>query len=85
MSDDGPDNTLEIGQFIHCGLCIEEWDTGKAVGESPQSYARFSVGWTKLGFQVWCNRHEANVLHVDFEGVQHRANTTRKRESDELQ
>ena len=76
----GPDNTEKIVQYIHCGLCVQEWKDGKAAGESPQSYARFSVGWTTLGFQVWCNRHNANVLHVDFEGAKHPANTTRKRE-----
>lgn len=33
-------------------------------------------GWTPIGFQVWCTRHNANVVHVDFEGVKHPANRT---------
>jgi hypothetical protein len=75
---DGPSNENEIGAFLHCALCIEEFKAGKARGESPRSYARLEAGWTRRGLQVWCVRHEANVLHVDFEGQQHRANTTRK-------
>lgn len=69
------DNKIE--QFLHCGLCINEL---KAMGgeQSPRDYANFSVGWTIQGLQVWCNRHDCNVLHVDFEGKQHPASTTRK-------
>lgn len=70
-------NKNAITSFMHCGLCVKEWNDGKAPGESPASYSRLSVGWTKEGLQVWCNRHEANVVHVDFQGQQHPANTTR--------
>ena len=80
MSDeevDGPENSHEISQFIHCGLCGREFMLGLAPPEckSPAEYADIEVGWTKRGFQVWCNRHSCNVLHVDFEGQQHRART----------
>lgn len=63
--------TNEILQFIHCGLCLDSLPKGK----SPRSWAQLEVGFTKLGFQVWCKRHEANVMHVDFEGAKHPANT----------
>lgn len=72
-------NTEKISQYMHCGLCLEEFKAGKGKGESPQTYARLSVGWTELGFQVWCYRHGANVLHVDFQGQKHPANTNRKK------
>ena len=26
------------------------------------------VGFSECGFQVWCNRHQMNVLHFDFRG-----------------
>ena len=52
--------TNEINAFMHCRLCIEELPAG----ESPRSYARFDVGWTRLGLQVWCIRHEVNVLNI---------------------
>ena len=75
-------NTNEIVAFIHCGLCLKELQdivarTGQA--QSPRTYTRFEVGWTKLGLQVWCRRHEVNVLHMDFEGTKHPANTSRPR------
>ena len=69
-------NTLSIHAYMHCGHCLDEFKAGKAKGESPASYARLSIGMTKLGFQVWCNRHNANVMHVDFEGQKHPANLT---------
>jgi len=65
--------TNEIVRFIHCGRCVEEWkltDTGM----SPREYASLEVGGTALGLQVWCKRHEANVLHIDFQGHRHPAN-----------
>jgi hypothetical protein len=40
---------------------------------SPQKWAQLECGWTEIGFQIWCRRHQINVLHVDFEGVRHPA------------
>jgi hypothetical protein len=37
-------------------------------GESPASWARLSVGFSKEGMQVWCERHNMNVIHIDFLG-----------------
>ncbi len=83
MASDIP-NTNEITSFIHCVRCIDEIKGGgapdptdEAVNLSPGEFARFEVGWTAWGFQVWCTRHDCNVLHVDFEDEQHPANTTR--------
>ena len=45
-------------------------------GESHKSYSRFEVGWTKQGFQVWCTRHNTNVIHIDFDGQQLEVDTT---------
>lgn len=70
-------NDLQIRAYMHCGLCLDNLPSG----ESPESFARFSVGWTDEGLQVWCSRHKCNVLHVDFEGRKHPANTTRRAEA----
>lgn len=67
-----------ITAFLHCAECLKEWKAGDAPGESPATYARFSVGWTALGLQVICNRHDLNVAHIDFEGAQHPADTGRE-------
>lgn len=53
-----------IGMFFHCGQCIEE-----RPGEiSPRDWMRLEVGWTKAGVQVWCVRHDRNVVSLDFLG-----------------
>lgn len=80
MSEKPPisaDNQIEM--YLHCGLCGREYfDEGKGEGLSPAEYSRLSVGWTARGLQVWCNRHEANVCNLDFEGHKHPAITSRK-------
>lgn len=65
-------STNEIVQYMHCSKCLSDIPSGV----SPAQHARLEVGWTKLGLQVWCRRHNCNVMHVDFEGAQHKANTT---------
>lgn len=70
-----PENTHEIKLYIHCALCMKELPPD----QSPETYARFSTGWTPKGLQIWCIRHDCNVMHVDFEGVKHAANTTTRK------
>jgi hypothetical protein len=73
---DGPSAHNEIVRYIHCAQCIEECKTGQALGQSPAEYAQLSVGFTSRGMQIWCNRHDINVCHIDYEGCQHPANMT---------
>ena len=68
-------NELSIVSYLHCRQCLEEIPGGV----NPREWAQLEVGFTKPGLQVWCRRHECNVVHIDFEGQQHLANTTRKR------
>lgn len=53
-----------IQMFLHCGECLKELPKGK----SPREFIHVEVGWTKEGLQVWCIRHEMNVIALDFEG-----------------
>lgn len=66
-----------IKAYMHCGKCLEE----KPADQSPKEWARIQVGFTKRGIQVWCNRHEINVMHMDLEGIRHPANQNREPES----
>ena len=68
-----------IEQFIHCSKCMKELPDNI----SPQEWARHEVGWTIWGFQVWCVRHNVNVLHVDFQGAKHPSSMERLPETDE--
>ncbi len=59
----------EIQMYFHCALCLEELPEGM----SPQEYSFTESGWTEKGFQVWCQRHNANIIHLDLEGHKHPA------------
>ena len=67
-----------IKMYFHCQLCLDELNAGKAKGESAQSYARLEVGYTRIGLQVRCVRHDVNVIHLDFAGQKFFANTAPK-------
>lgn len=67
-------NDDQITTPLHCGLCLRE----KPNGVSPMEWARFSVGFTERGLQVWCTRHNANVMHLELPGhTPYRVNTFR--------
>lgn len=67
-------NELNISSYFHCSLCLDSLPPDTA----PREWAQLEVGWTEYGFQVWCRRHECNVMHMDFEGHKHPADDTRK-------
>lgn len=54
----------DIKSYLHCRHCLEEIPED----QSPATWARLNVGWTKKGLQVWCDRHNQNVLNLDFLG-----------------
>ena len=33
-----------------------------------RDYGRLEAGFTDRGLQVWCVRHDLNVVHIDFKG-----------------
>jgi len=55
-----------IGAFLHCKRCLAEMPEGT----SPREWARMEIGWTIKGLQVWCVRHDENVMNLDFGGMQ---------------
>lgn len=61
---------LAIGFYFHCKKCLEELP----LDTSPREWAQLEIGYTPIGLQVWCRRHECNVVHVDFEGAKHPGN-----------
>lgn len=78
-----PSNEKEIQGYMHCGLCVMEYKklrsegSPKVEGVSPGDFQRLEIGSSPIGLQVWCRRHDVNVLHVDFEGQKMTANMTR--------
>ena len=57
-----------ISDYLCCSKCQQEFESGMTDSESLQGYSRLDVGFTNVGLQVWCRRHEINVCHIDFEG-----------------
>lgn len=55
----------QIKLFFHCKKCCEENHSRK---ESMKEYSKISVGWTEKGLQAWCDRHNCNILNLDFKG-----------------
>jgi hypothetical protein len=51
--------TIENGilQHFHCANCFHSGQKDK-----------ITVGWTKKGIQVWCDKCEKNVIALDFKG-----------------
>ena len=60
-------SSSSIQLHFHCKKCLTELPEET----SPSSYSQLTAGWTKEGLQVWCERHDLNIIHIDFEGVQH--------------
>lgn len=61
-----------IQMFFHCGTCLPD----KPIDQSPSEWSALEVGWTPIGLQVRCKRCDRNIVHIDFEGQRHPANTT---------
>jgi hypothetical protein len=80
MTDDLEQVKNQIKMYYHCGQCLKE----KPADKSPQEWCATEVGATKKGIQVWCKRHDSNVLHMDLEGYKHPAWTHRLPPPDEL-
>lgn len=63
-----------IDLFFHCKKCMEELKKLSQIDDlltvTPQEYSRLECGWTKKGFQVWCIRHDVNVINFDLMGQQ---------------
>jgi hypothetical protein len=53
------DEPNTIVGYMYCAQCLDELPENV----SPQEYARVQAGiTTEGGLQVWCNRHNCNVL-----------------------
>ena len=62
-----------IEQNIICSKCETEFLLGSTDSRSLQDYSRLDIGFTSIGVQVWCRRHDVNVVHIDFAGQKPRA------------
>ena len=61
--------SLTIESYVACTKCAAELADIEPK-QSLQDYAQIDVGFTRWGIQVWCRRHRANIIHIDFGGAQ---------------
>lgn len=57
-------NGNDILTFLHCKKCLKD----NTFGTAPRHWARLEFGWTEKGFQLWCVRHDVNIISVDLKG-----------------
>lgn len=62
------DLSYRIRRTIVCNRCVDDVAEGTAGDVSIREYSRLDVGLTDRGIQVWCQRHDINVAHIDFGG-----------------
>ncbi len=61
-------NKPDIVSYIHCRECMFDWSqTTRSV--SPAEFQDNEVGFTQRGIQVWCRRHDKNVISLDINEV----------------
>ena len=36
--------------------------------EKDTVYSKIDVGFTERGLQIWCQRHQLNICHINFDG-----------------
>lgn len=61
-----PRAARELATYLHCKMCLAELPPGA----SPALWARLSVGVIRGGVQIWCERHDAEVVLIDFEQLE---------------
>tara|TARA_Y100000992_G_C21020970_1_gene375719 strand:+ start:234 stop:542 length:309 start_codon:yes stop_codon:yes gene_type:complete len=58
----------KIVEPIVCVKCSDEYLGGFSDAKTLQDYSRIDVGFTNLGLQIWCQRHQVNICHINFDG-----------------
>ena len=57
-----------IKEPIVCETCLKEYQNLHNPDITLRDYVKMDVGFTPIGIQVWCQRHEKNICHIDFGG-----------------
>ena len=53
---------------IVCQSCLQEYQN---ICEPPfalRDFVEIDVGFTEIGIQIWCKKHNKNICHIDFDG-----------------
>ena len=58
--------SLRITNYLACTKCAAEIETLNPP-QSLQDYSQTDAGFTDWGVQIWCRRHQVNIVHIDFQ------------------
>jgi hypothetical protein len=63
--------TESIYRYMRCPKCLKSLVHAehKNYGKSIRDVQDLDFGFTHTGFQVWCNVHEINVIHINKLGM----------------
>jgi hypothetical protein len=66
--DRKPTEAKEIITPIRCERCVQEWSDDESLSSRiPISdFQMIEAGLTAKGIQVWCRRHQLNVVHIEI-------------------
>ncbi len=68
MKDNYENLLNDIKEPVICETCFKEYETFQNPDIALRDYVKIDVGFTRIGIQVWCQRHNKNICHIDFEG-----------------
>ena len=68
MNDNYENLLNDIREPVICETCFKEYETFQNPDIALRDYVKGDVGFTRIGIQVWCQRHNKNICHIDFEG-----------------
>ena len=57
-----------ITEPMVCETCLKEYGALQNPDITLRDYVKVDVGFSQIGLQVWCQRHDKNICHIDFEG-----------------
>lgn len=57
-----------IKEPIVCAACMDEFAQGHSDAASLAAFMRMDIGFTDRGLQVWCRRHDRNIVEINFDG-----------------
>ena len=58
-------------RYIHCAKCMDE----RPDNVSPKEYGNYEIGFTEMGIEVWCKRHDELVTYINLYDIWNVINT----------
>ena len=71
MNDNYENLLNNIAEPMVCETCLKEYGALQNPDITLRDYVKVDVGFSQIGIQVWCQRHDKNICHIDFEGNRH--------------